>query len=203
MSKKRKKAGLQNITFLLSSFVALVAGIILVGWADRYSIVWRYSMFLNAPNLLVGISTIIVAFAVAPIITWFKKQVTSHPRNSNPNNGIWIPILLIAFPLLMCTTQIGIVINGALDKSEAKTFHTVVLTKWEVHTMRANSRYIKVEDWNNPGKSVQISISDSNYRAIQIGDSINIVTKKGMFGYEWMVDPDFMKGKWPFELPDN
>jgi hypothetical protein len=43
--------------------------------------------------------------------------------------------------------------------------------------------------------SVQIRVSDSNYRTIQIGDSINVITKDGFLGYEWMVGPDFMKAK--------
>jgi hypothetical protein len=193
MPKRKKNIGKQNAIFLLSCIGTLIAGISLVGWADNYPVVWRYSMFMNAPNALVAVSLIVVACVVAPINAWFKKQIVSHAGNS-PNTGIWIPILLIGFPLLMCITQIGIILNGALDKSEAETFHTIVVSKREVRIPKPGT-YVKIEDWENPNRLVQLKVSESNYNSIQIGDSIQIVTRSGFLGFEWVIIPDLMKMK--------
>ena len=202
MSKKRKKAGIQNAIFLLSCVIALIAGIIFVGWADKYSIVWRYSMFMNTPNTMLAVSTILTACTVAPIYKWLNKQI-KPPRESNTNYGVYLFVFLIGFPILMCTTQLGIIINGVFDDSETQTFRTVIISKRETHAARGGKQYyIRVEDWHDPHHTVQVMASKSNYGIIEIGDTLDIRTKRGFLGYEWMVGPDFMKGKWPFDLPD-
>lgn len=203
MSKKKKKTEIQNAVFFLSSIIALVVGISFVGWAEKYSIVWRYSMFLNAPNEMVVGSLIVVSSTMIPVYKWIEKQMVTWKGN-NPEIGMYVMLFLLGFPLLMCATQIGIIINGALDESQTQTFHTVVVSKRESHGVRGGMHYyIRVEDWYDLHQTVQVKVSHSNYETIQIGDSLDIKTKSGYLGYEWMIGPDLMKGKWPFDLPDN
>lgn len=168
------RTGVFNLIFLLTWISIFLAGISIMGWSDNYPVVWRYSMFMNAPNSLVIVSAVVIILVCIPL----------HHRLK-----FYLIEFLFGFSLLLCFTQIGLIINGALDKSATETFSTTVVSKTISNGARRQNFYnIMVKDWKKPSRTVKFFVTETRYYSTQIEDKIHVETKNGFLGYEWIVN---------------
>src|SRR5688572_3131500 len=111
-----------NEALALLGLCLLAGGFLLMHQAGRLSIIWRAEMFLNAPPPIVIASTIgTVACVLLLLIALFDTPLqTSRGETMSM-------CLLIAVPLLLCFTQLGIILNGKWDTTTPNTFYTQVV----------------------------------------------------------------------------
>lgn len=76
-------------------------------------------------------------------------------------------------------------INCAFDNSIPEVYSTQVLDKRISVSRRSRIYYIKVKPWGVHKESEEISVPASQYGDIQIGESVNIDLKQGVFNIPW------------------
>jgi uncharacterized protein (UPF0248 family) len=194
MSKKKTDITL-GITFFVVH-IGFCASSSLMIKAEQFPIVWRYSMYLNAPNPIVTISIISAVILVIPLHILLKRT-TKPMKNSKINPGIYYIDFVIIFSFITLFTQLGLIVNGAFDNTESETY-IVRVTDKQIHHPKLSytDYYIYIEDWSDAESKIQIRVDGlSRYETVKIGDSIQVVTKKGFLGYEWIVNErQIMKG---------
>jgi len=186
MSKKKTNTAL-NMAFLLAH-VGFCASISLMYKSEQFPVAWRYSMFLNAPNSLVIISIILSVILVIPLHILLKRT-TKPLKNAKVNPTIYYIDFVAVFSLLFFFTQLGLIVNGSFDKTFPENY-TVRVTGKDIKHPKIDytNYYIYLEDWSDSGNNIQIRVNNSGYEAVKVGDSIQVVTKKGFLGYEWIVN---------------
>ncbi|MDP8207856.1 MAG: hypothetical protein P9L92_14400 [Candidatus Electryonea clarkiae] len=80
-------------------------------------------------------------------------------------------------------------LNGYLDESISTSYSTIVVSK-KTETNKNNTDYkVKVESWREGKEYEKIETSKKIYESVNPHEStLNIRTKPGRFGYEWIVD---------------
>ena len=92
---------------------------------------------------------------------------------------------------LLGTIGLGLRINCDLDLSSPQTYHPTILKLRT--TGGGGSRggqvyyHFKLEDWRKPGGTVEPTLNRALYLKHKDGDVLEITTKKGLLGYEWVV----------------
>jgi hypothetical protein len=166
-----------SVPFFALSFVVLV-------WATiKYPILWRNddTNFFTAqhiamicillPSVLISLQTYLKARLVFVIN---KAEVIRHT----------ISTFLIC---IMCLTSWSSFFNGVLDFSKDQVHRTTVVRKYR--TSRGGS-HIVVRDWHSPYNEARVFVYSDVYEKLQLGDSVSITTKKGLFNYEWILSVD-------------
>ena len=188
MSKKKKILNRQLKIFYLSIFGVFLIGIVLIGFAEKYQVVGRYSRWMNAPNELAVVSLLLSISIVAKLHNWIKKHVGQGAKG-NYIGAVYCIDGVIVFSLLMCFTQLGIIFNGALDTSTPANYTEVVTRKERRTNLRSiTTQRIYFQDWNHPDKTITYQVATAEEYAIGVGDVVRIVTKSGALGFEWIVD---------------
>lgn len=185
MSKKKADNTL-GIAFLLVH-LGLFASIGLMIKSDQFPVAWRYSMFLNAPNSLVIASLMLAVILVAPLHILLTRTA-KRLKDSKINPVIYYVDFAAIFSLVFIFTQLGLIINGTFDKSSPETYTVKVTEKDVKSSLRRHGYYIYCEDWLDSTRDVQISVNPSRYKTVEVGDTIQVVTKQGFLGYEWIVN---------------
>lgn len=155
--------------------------------AEKYPVVWRYSMFANAPNEIT-IAAAILAFLITTLYFWRLSRYTKYfvyqySQAILINGGIFI----VSFVFLV--SQLGLIINGAFDVSMPTIHNTVVFDKDVKRSLKYGDQYyIYFIDWTNLSATVQFHVPETRYNSTKIDDKIQVETKKGYLGYEWIVN---------------
>lgn len=180
---KRKKAFSDILGCL--SFV-LFAGALFINYqADWYPPVRRSIQFFKAPALLLLISLIWVTLIVAPLNIWIQR------RTGVSGYGFTLAVYLaIGISSLLGLSRLGLLINGANDRSSPRSFSLQVLGKDKSSSSKGGTTwYLYVQDWRYPDRKVQLTVTKSYFDATTIGSSLQVVTKSGFLGFQWIVSP--------------
>ncbi len=172
-SLKNRRAAF-NLAFLIIWISTFIAGIMIFGWSRWYPVVWRSSMFMNAPMLINLVSISLITCIVVPLHKYIRAYLFDF---------------CFAFSLLLVFSQAGLIANGMLDKSTVQSWDATVVDKTTIIGYRgAVSYYALVRDWASEEKTVRLEVTEAHYKTIQRGDTIQVKTKRGFFGYEWVVN---------------
>jgi len=77
-------------------------------------------------------------------------------------------------------------LNGFLDTSQSAP-HRVTLVHKYASSARKPSLFLSVVDWHDPKQAIQVQVSKLTYESHHVGSTVEVTTKKGFFGYEWVV----------------
>ena len=185
--KKSKLINARISIFVITSFIFFCFGGVLMIQAEKYPVVWRYSMFMNAPNTLV-VTASTLAFSIATLFFWRLSKYTKYfiyqySQTILVFGGIFI------FSFVFLISQLGLIINGTFDSSTPIIHDTVVLDKDVKRSLKYGDQYyIYFTDWTDLNATVQFLMTESAYNSMEVGDEIQVETKKGYLGYEWIVN---------------
>lgn len=182
--EEREKA--LGIPLSILSLCFFIFGFLPMPWASRYPVVWRDSMFMNAPISLCLASFLSSVVIVCFINRWAMKN-WDLPINLMWSYGIW---LCIGLPMTLGFTQAGLVLNGAADTSQTQIFQTKVTSKRISNSGKSKNKpswYLNIRDWKHEKGTVQIEVSWFRYDQTAIGEPVQVITKPGYLGYEWLV----------------
>ena len=186
---KRKKAFSDILGCL--SFVLFAVAILINYQADWYPPVARSGQLTYAPILLLLISLIWVTLFVVPLNIWIQR------RSGVSGYGFTLAVYLaIGIPALLGLSRLGLLINGARDRGSPQSFPAQVLGK-EISSSGKGGTiwYLHVQDWRYPGSTVRLPVTKSQSEAMTTGSSIQVVTKSGFLGFEWIVSPTWRDDK--------
>ncbi len=172
---------------LIFTHIGFCASASLLFKSEQFPVAWRYNMFMNAPNSLVIVSFILAIMLVLPL-HFFLIRTVKVLNESRINPAIYYIDFVAIFALLFVFTQSGLIANGMLDKTTAKTYTAKVIDKDVKYARFGESYYVYLEDWSNSENTVQIRVNDSKYESIVLGETLQVVTKQGFLGYEWIVN---------------
>ena len=93
-------------------------------------------------------------------------------------------LVLITAPLLIMG---GLnFFNGLLDVSKPTNHQTRILSK-RAERGKSGTRYkLLVKDWENPKHNLSFRLEPQIYANHDKGDKITVITRKGLFGREWV-----------------
>lgn len=121
-----------------------------------------------------------VAFAIMLIILFATHKVIDKTTKSKT----WIYLSLI-FNVFLYSYAGTYGANCAYDNSEPTIYNAEVIDKRISKGRRHTTYYIKVTPWGHHYDKEEISVSSSHYDEIQIGQTVKIDLKKGLFNIPW------------------
>ena len=77
------------------------------------------------------------------------------------------------------------IVNCAFDSSNPQVYEAEVIDKRISRGRRHTSYYVKVNSWGHHLDPESISLAPSQYKGIQIGETVKIDYKKGLLGIPW------------------
>ncbi len=123
-----------------------------------------------------------------PLILLFWIFIIPLIKGRSDSHTIAIVLLAITIPgFILGTMGFLVFTNGYMDQSDVHYYNAVVQDKYITTNKNSKSYHITVNNWNNPEKHIKLSVSSSDYEDYDNGDSVNIRTKKGYWGYEWII----------------
>jgi hypothetical protein len=122
---------------------------------------------------------IIACVIILTILFFTHKRIESSTRNRK-----WIYTSII-FCVSLYSFAATYAINCSFDNSEAKIYKTEVLGKRVHRGRKSTSYYVKVAPWGHHRDKEQIRIPAYDYNRLNVGDTVNIVFKKGVFNIPW------------------
>lgn len=155
----------------IADFIDFAAWIILLRVLLDYEFESFYSMIIPGT----------IAFVIMLIILF-----TTHKLIDNTNKSkTWIYLSLI-FNVFLYSYAGTYGANCVYDKSEPKVYNAEVLDK-RVHISSKGRRtyYVKVTPWGHHYDKEEISVPRSQYEEIQIGETVKIDLKEGLFNIPW------------------
>ncbi len=183
---------------------ALSLCVCLFGIILHTNTVWRYRLVVRdeprimgvpAPFMYCAVSFSLIAF----FLIWFIKATQNHDTARPVRKGRirgamppWQECILCSFGVLVGTIATSLFINSRLDKSAARTYQpkiTKMYTKRGPEGRREGrlSGYIRLADWKQMQSEIDLEVSDEIFETYKTGEKINITTKSGFLGYEWIV----------------
>jgi hypothetical protein len=183
MTKKYKKNP-KLLRIIILAHIAFWGSFIFMAAAEKYPVV-KGAILMNAPGSLSIISLILSLVIALLFYFWLKRQIT-QPHDINDKGVLYYLTFLVVFASLIVIPSVGLIINGAFDNSNPE-IHNVEVVDKKIVFGRSGGKYIYIEDWENPKEKIVLRSNSSNYKLINIGDSIQVVTKKGYLGFMWRV----------------
>lgn len=155
----------------VADFIDFAAWIILLRVLLDYEFESFYSMII--PGTIAFVVMLIILFVTHKLIDKSTKSKT------------WIYLSLI-FNVFLYSYAGTYGANCVYDKSEPTVYNTEVVDK-RVHRGSKGRRtyYVKVTPWGNHYDKEEISVSSVHYDEIQIGETVKIDLKKGLFNIPW------------------
>lgn len=102
----------------------------------------------------------------------------------------WEDIIFFTVPSTFLGT-IGLVLwlNSYLDMGSAQTYQAQVVERYvRTGSRGSESCYFRTSDWKKVINTLDLHVRCDIYYADQTSNSIEVITKSGFFGYEWVVD---------------
>lgn len=97
-------------------------------------------------------------------------------------------VAMIFILVLSCTANHLSLLNGALDRSTPRCHRTVVIGKRSPppsSTRVGHSIYVR--DWLRPRDRIRLDVSRQVHDSVVIGAPVEVLTKSGALGLEWML----------------
>ncbi len=157
-------------TYDVADFIDLPALVILVRVVTDFEFDNIRSMLW--PGVIACALIVIFLFAT-------HKQVHESTKNK-----VWIYASVI--------TSLGIysfagvyAANCGFDNSNPEIYRSAILEK-NIHRSRKSTRYkVRIAPWGHHLDKETIAVSIEQYKELEIGDSVNIDLKKGLFNIPW------------------
>jgi hypothetical protein len=128
--------------------------------------------------------SIIIPGAIAFVIMLIILFVTHKVIDKTTKSRTWIYLSLISNVLLYSYAgTYGA--NCVYDKSEPTIYNAEVIDKRISKGRRHTTYYVKVTPWGHRYDNEEISVSSSHYDEIQVGQTVKIDLKKGLFNIPW------------------
>lgn len=121
-----------------------------------------------------------IAFVIMLIILFATHTHIQKTRKSKT----WIYLSLL-FNIFLYSYAGTYGINCVYDQSEPTVYHAEVVDKRISEGRRHTSYYVKVTPWGHHYDKEEISVSQSHYEEIQIGQTVEIDLKKGLLNIPW------------------
>lgn len=162
-----------SILSAVTGLVAMIAGL------SSYEPLDVGKMFL---------SSLAISLPLLVVFTWLSIHLLKGRSSSHRELLAVFFIALIGFPLAVFGYKIYF--NGAWDQGMARNHETPVVRKFYTKNKNSYSYYIRVNSWRDTESltTEKIKVSKRFYRSVQPGETVvDITTKPGYFGYEWIV----------------
>lgn len=155
----------------VADFIDFAAWIILLRVLIDYEFESFYSMIIPGT----------IAFAIMLIILFATHKLIDHTTKSKT----WIYLSLI-FNVFLYSYAGTYGANCVYDNSEPTVYKAEVVDK-RVHKGRKGRRtyYVKVTPWGHHYDKEEISVSSVLYDEVQIGQTVKIDLKQGLFNIPW------------------
>lgn len=154
----------------VADFIDFAAWIILLRVMIDYEFESFYSMIIPGT----------VAFVMMLIILFTTHKLIDHTTKSKT----WIYLSLI-FNVFLYSYAGTYGANCVYDKSEPTVYDAEVIDKRISKSRRHTTYYVKVTPWGHHYDKEEISVPRSQYDEIQIGQTIKIDLKEGLFNIPW------------------
>ncbi len=153
----------------VADFIDFAAWIILLRVLIDYEFESFYSIII--PGTVAFVIMLVILFATHKLIDSTTKSKT------------WIYLSLI-FNVFLYSYAGAYGANCVYDKSEPTVYNAEVVGK-RVSSGKHTTYYVKVTPWGHHYDKEEISVPKSQYDEIQIGQSIKIDLKQGLFDIPW------------------
>ncbi|WP_293306135.1 hypothetical protein [Pedobacter sp. UBA5917] len=155
----------------VADFIDIAAWVILLHVMIRYDYESFYSLIIPGT----------IAFAIMLIILFATHNYIINTNKSKT----WIYLSLI-FNVFLYSYAGTYGANCVFDTSEPTVYHAEVVNKRISKSSKGGtSYYLKVTPWGHHYDQEEISVAKSQYDENQIGQTINIDLKKGLFNIPW------------------
>ena len=160
-----------NDKYDVADFIDFAAWIILLRVVLDYEFESFYSLIIPGT----------ITFAIMLIILFTTHKLIDNTTKSKT----WIYLSLI-FNVFIYSYSATYGANCVYDKSEPQVYDAEVVDK-RVHkgSKGRRSYYVKVTPWGHHYDKEEISVSSDQFDDIQIGQTIKIDLKKGLFNIPW------------------
>lgn len=160
-----------NDKYDVADFIDLAALCILIRVVLDYEFESFYSLIIPGT----------IAFAIMLLLLF-----TTHKRIAHtPKSKTWIYLSLI-FNVFLYSYAGTYGANCVYDNAKPTVYSVKVINKRIKHGSRGRTYYyLKINPWGRHYDKEEISVSSSRYEEIQIGQSIKIDLKKGLFNIPW------------------
>ncbi len=121
-----------------------------------------------------------IAFSLMIVLLFVThKRITETPKSKT-----WIYTSLV-FNIFLYSYSATYGMNCVYDNSEPIVYNAEVLDKTISKGRRHTTYYIKVTPWGHHYDPEKISVPSSQYYKIQVGQTVKIDLKKGLFNISW------------------
>ena len=160
-----------NDKYDVADFIDFAAWIILLRVVKDYEFESFYSLIIPGT----------ITFAIMLIILFTTHKLIDNTTKSKT----WIYLSLI-FNVFIYSYSATYGANCVYDKSEQQVYDAEVVDKREHKGSKGRrSYYVKVTPWGHHYDKEEISVSSDQFDDIQIGQTIKIDLKKGLFNIPW------------------
>ena len=145
-----------------------------------YPVVNRDFSSFSAPSNWTWCAAVLALIVLAFSIRLFKKW-------EEPVAQKWVMIILVSFMTFWGTiTGLGLV-NELFDRSSTRNFFVSVVDK-KVSGGKGSTYFLVVQDWKNSTQTIRLKVTRFHYSVQRVGTKVEIITKPGLLGHEWIVD---------------
>jgi hypothetical protein len=160
-----------NDNYDVADFIDFAAWILLLRVVIDYEFESFYSMII--PGTLAFVMMLLLLFATHKLIDNSTKSKT------------WIYLSLI-FNVCIYSYAATYGANCVYDTSEPKVYHAEVLDKRISTSSKGHKTYyLKVKPWGHHYDKEEISVASDQYDEINIGQTVKIDLKEGLFNIPW------------------
>ena len=151
----------------------------------HYWLVWRNDTIypvMGVPRPLFYIALAVTIGYALTTFTFCREQFFAVFRNRIPT---FPPLLIMSF--LFCPLSVwavGNTLNILLDSSAPQKHHARIQG---LHYIKS-TQYAKAQDWRDPNGYVLFMGGQKFLHQHPQGSTVTVVTKKGAFGYEYVID---------------
>lgn len=185
MNLKRRKGFANNVPGIIGLLLLACALGIMHFYEQQYKVIHRSTMSLNVPISLLLVSFLIACGLIVVLTVLVRRYLPYPPFSERP--ALWISISLW-FPLFLNVVVVGLLLNGALDNSNVTRHQPTIIHREKGDYKGRTIRQLQIRDWRNSEEVVYLSVDQTFFEAHQVKDKIEVNTRNGFFGYEWLVD---------------
>lgn len=128
--------------------------------------------------------SLIIPGAITFIVMLILLFTTHRLIDQTPKSKTWIYTSLV-FNIFLYSYSATYGVNCVYDDSEPQVYDARVIDKTISRGRRHTTYYIKVTPWGHHYDPEKISVPVSQYNKIQIGQTVKIDLKKGLFNISW------------------
>jgi len=164
-------------SWCMGGVIAALAIIVFIFCRSSYPVFSAWNLFLTSCVLSVPLFAICSVLLV--LLVW--GQSYAHRRLA-----VLVPVMLIS--CLFLGYDLAKYTNGSWDKSSPHVYLTKINDKRKSTGGRKSRThyYLKLESWHVNGEPERIVVPSSIYNRASVGQRIEITTRDGYWGFEWM-----------------